>query len=77
MSVLDNDEVIEALNHFDFLFGITLDKENAGLDHTSAEANRINRAYYFKCCGLFNLKHCFQYRTYFFNALHGDASFRA
>jgi len=42
-----NDEVIEALNHFDFLFGITLDKKNAGLDHTSAEANRINRAYYF------------------------------
>jgi hypothetical protein len=41
------DEIINALEYFDFLFGITLSKEKGGLDHTSAEANRINRAYYF------------------------------
>ncbi|HBD25775.1 HEPN domain-containing protein [Flavobacterium sp.] len=43
----NNNEIIEALNYFDFLFGITLNKENGELDHTSAEANRINRAYYY------------------------------
>lgn len=41
------DEIVEALKYFDFLFGITLNKEKGGLDHTGAEANRINRAYYF------------------------------
>lgn len=42
-----NDEIVEALKYFDFLFSITLNKEKGSLDHTGAEANRINRAYYF------------------------------
>lgn len=41
------DEIVEALKYFEFIFGITLNKEKGGLDHTGAEANRINRAYYF------------------------------
>ncbi|MCW4470193.1 HEPN domain-containing protein [Flavobacterium sp. MFBS3-15] len=40
-------EIIKALKYFDFLFNITLNKIGGSLDHTGAEANRINRAYYF------------------------------
>ena len=47
ITTYSNDEIVEALNYFDFLFSITLNKEKGGLDHTGAEANRINRAYYF------------------------------
>lgn len=40
-------ELIEALKYFEFIFNITLNKEQGTIKHTTSSANRINRAYYF------------------------------
>lgn len=41
------DEIEQAKEYFKFLYSITFNEEDNGLENSHAEANRMNRAYYF------------------------------